>query len=187
MKDKPHQQHTTTRGANYLAIALVIIGGLAALITQVDTITTFLQPSIEGAWCLDVTVQQSTVDSFKGLQLTYHVFFEKHGADIAGKGEKEMENGVLLPRKARSPIFITGIMKGSEIIARYDLKPAIDQAARSTTGEFRWTTSADHYIRGHVTKLEGTFSGTGGSSGVVIGLPITTHICKRSPNRDLLK
>jgi hypothetical protein len=73
-----------------------------------------------------------------GLQVTYHLFFETEGATVSAKGEKELENGEVISPAGRQPIRIDGTIIGREIVARYDLEPARDHAARPTTGEFRW-------------------------------------------------
>lgn len=171
---------TWARAAKYSGMVAALVAATAALITHSDTIGAFVQPSVDGGWCITNTLENSSVERFKGLRLTYHVFLTKRGPTISGTGEKVLENGVMVGVAARSLIQLNGTMGGRHIVARYDLDPASDRAARKTTGEFRWAATADSILFGRITKLEGTFSGTGGSSGLSVGRPSASHTCENA-------
>lgn len=144
--------------------ALAILAAVAGLIGNLDRIREFLQPSVEGAWMITNTVEESTFSPYRGLSVTYQVFLTHDGRQLTGTGEKVMENGKAIPVRAHSPIEIDGGVEGGRVIARFVLKPAPDGAARETRGQFEWHAMGDGFLSRKATRLEGTFSSTGASS-----------------------
>jgi hypothetical protein len=137
------------------------LAGIAALITNIDTIADLFTPSVAGAWQITETIKKSTYMPYIGERATYRVTLYQDGSKVSGTGEKIMVNDKQIPPSQKQPLeIIGGNIEGGELKVSFKLEPAPDKAARETRGEFNW-----HVVRGGIFKttairLEGTFWGT---------------------------
>lgn len=105
---------------------------------------------VAGEWHLINTIESTTYSPFLGLEVGYRVFIEQDGNRLEGRGEKVWEDGAEVPYTARTPISLTGVVKGDSITATC----REEGARRATTCRFNWVAV------GGGEELRGTFTST---------------------------
>jgi hypothetical protein len=104
-------------------------------------------PDLSGNWSVVNTVEQTSYQAYKNMQVGFNVSINQTGKDFIGTGQKISENGRSLPADSRTPIVVRGTIDGDKVEATF----SESGAARKTNGRFVW--KIDRTKRG----LNGTF------------------------------
>ena len=91
-------------------------------------------PDLTGNWKVTNTVEQTSYDAYKNMEIGFNVSINQAGKDFTGKGEKISENGRSLPRNGRTPISVKGTIDGDKVEATFSENGAM----RTTNGRFVW-------------------------------------------------
>jgi hypothetical protein len=120
----------------------------------------FTTKDIAGEWCLKFTVASSSYKAYIGETHTQKIFFCQSDKNITGEGEY---NGKLLPFDSHRKVEYLGTMDGSDFKATFKLFGKL----RQSSGTICLKVSRDG------KSVEGTFSGTAGSSkGTITGVKV---------------
>ena len=122
---------------------------------QPATQTTAAVADLRGNWNVVNTVEQTSYNAYKNMQIGFNVSINQAGKDFTGTGEKVSENGRSLPASGRTPILVKGTIKGDRVEATFSETGAV----RKTSGRFRW-------------KID---KGTGGLSGTFVSTAARTR------------
>lgn len=151
-----------------IGLLLGAIAAIASLIANIGTIESLFLPTLDGHWEITETIQQSSVDRFKGLQLTFDIYIKQRGDSFIADGEKTRENGRSIPLSARTQIHLDGKVEFSKARATFLLtKPSklgVSDVARPTTGRFDWNLRTHGLLPRRGYQMVGTFSGTAAES-----------------------
>ena len=101
---------------------------------------------LTGTWKVVNTVEQTSYQPYKNLEVGFELAINQTGNDFTGKGEKVSENGRSLTGKSRTPIEVKGSIDGDKIEATFSERGA----ARKTNGRFVW----------RIDKTKGALTGT---------------------------
>jgi hypothetical protein len=82
------------------------------------------------------------------------VHLHREGDRVSGRGYKWTENGRRVPPSARTPIFVSGIVRDGRLQVRF----VEHGTERVTEGRFQWQLSRD------ATRLSGRFASTAADS-----------------------
>ena len=99
-----------------------------------QTANTSSVPDLSGNWQVINTVEQTSYEAYKNMQIGFNVSIDQAGKDFTGKGEKVSENGQPLPVNGRTPIVVKGTIDGDKVEATFSEKGA----RRKTSGRFVW-------------------------------------------------
>jgi len=91
-------------------------------------------PDLTGNWKVTNTVEQTSYEAYKNMEIGFNVSINQAGKDFTGKGEKISENGRSLPRNGRTPISVKGTIDGDKVEATFSENGAM----RTTNGRFVW-------------------------------------------------
>jgi hypothetical protein len=91
-------------------------------------------PDLSGNWKVINTVEQTSYDAYKNMEIGFNVSINQAGKDFTGKGEKISENGRSLPAAGRTPIVVKGRIDGDQVQATFSESGAV----RKTNGRFVW-------------------------------------------------
>ena len=106
--------------------------------------------NLTGEWTILNTIVETSYSPFQRLRLGFRVTIQQDGQAFHGVGEKQRENGRLIPVSARRPLRLQGtIANGAMIAATFQE----EGASRLITGNFRLRLQ-DHH------RLTGTFVST---------------------------
>lgn len=144
--------------------ALSVLGAGASVYATKDYIFQDLSADVAGVWAIDLSIQESSLASMKGVTLRYFVTVQQDGLKLAGEGEKICENGTSIDARARTRLeLIGGKVEGSSVTMDFR-----DHGKRRlTTGSLRLTSqSAD--------TMDGQFSWTAADSTGTIKAKKTT-------------
>lgn len=106
---------------------------------------------LTGWWEMGLTIESSSYNPYKGLQVVYKVHLLQESARVRGRGEKWWEGDKELPYSRHDPIEVDGKVEGSRLTLAYVLKGR----DRTTTGSFEFDVSQGK------PPFKGTFAGTG--------------------------
>ena len=107
------------------------------------------QHDLNGKWTVVNTVQNTSYNSYKNLQIGFDLSIKQDGNGFTGEGRKVSENGRTLPANSRTPIHVKGSIEGDRIEANF----FEDGTQRKTNGRFVWKFDK-------AGGLNGTFSST---------------------------
>jgi hypothetical protein len=91
-------------------------------------------PDLSGNWNVINTVEQTSYNAYKNMEIGFNVSIDQSGKDFTGKGEKISENGQSLPAAGRTPILVKGTIDGDKVDATFSESGAL----RKTSGHFAW-------------------------------------------------
>ena len=91
-------------------------------------------PNLTGNWKVVNTVEQTSFQAYKNMEIGFNVSINQAGKDFTGKGEKISENGRDLPAAGRTPIEVKGTIDGDKVEATFLESGAL----RKTNGRFIW-------------------------------------------------
>jgi hypothetical protein len=91
-------------------------------------------PDLSGNWTVTNTVEQTSYQAFKNLEVGFNLSIDQNGKGFTGKGQKISENGRSLPTSGRTPILVKGSIDGDRVEATF----VEDGAVRRTQGRFAW-------------------------------------------------
>ncbi len=91
-------------------------------------------PDLSGNWNVVNTVEQTSYQAYKNMQVGFNVSIDQNGRDFTGTGQKISENGRSLPADSRTPIVVRGTIDGDKVEATF----SESGAARKTNGRFVW-------------------------------------------------
>lgn len=91
-------------------------------------------PDLSGNWKVVNTVEQTSYEAYKNMEIGFNVSINQAGKDFTGTGEKISENGRSLPAAGRTPIVVKGTIDGDKIEATFSENGAV----RKTNGRFVW-------------------------------------------------
>jgi hypothetical protein len=111
-----------------------------------EAVTTAAAPDLSGNWKVVNTVEQTSFQAFRNLEVGFNLAIDQSGKDFTGRGEKVSENGRSLPQTSRTPIELKGSIEGDRIEATF----SESGSARKTTGRFVW----------RIDKASGALTGT---------------------------
>jgi hypothetical protein len=106
--------------------------------------------NLTGEWAILNTVVETSYPPFKQLQLGFRLNIQQEGQAFHGVGEKQRENGKLIPISARRPIRIRGTIAHGAVISATFQEEGL---SRTITGHFRL------HMQDH-NRLTGTFVST---------------------------
>lgn len=106
--------------------------------------------NLNGNWKVVNTVEQTSYQPYKNLQIGFELAINQTGNEFTGKGQKVSENGRSLPGASRTPIVVQGSVDGDKVQATFSEAGAV----RKTSGRFVWR------IDKASGALTGTFSST---------------------------
>jgi Domain of unknown function (DUF4388) len=89
---------------------------------------------LTGKWTVVNTVEKTSYQSFKNLQIGFDLSINQNGNGFTGKGEKVSENGRSLPAGSRTPILVKGSIEGDRVEATFSEQGV----TRKTNGRFVW-------------------------------------------------
>ena len=89
---------------------------------------------LSGNWKVVNTVEQTSYDAYKNMEIGFNVSIDQAGKDFTGRGEKISENGQSLPAAGRTPIVVKGTIDGDKVEATF----SESGARRNTSGRFAW-------------------------------------------------
>jgi hypothetical protein len=93
----------------------VIVGAFFGITNLVNWSKEQMLDDISGNWNLTYTIEQTSFNPYKGLQLGYTLFIEQNGKSLKGTGSKTLENNQVLATSARTPIEVSGTFDGKNI------------------------------------------------------------------------
>lgn len=143
---------TTLRTLTAIAAIAGIAGGVAGVLRYLDSHAPI---EITGRHRVDDRIDETTKESFKGLQLGYDVSFAQTGRALHGVGEKAWERGSPLSGSRRTPIELDCAI-GSEFI---DCTFVSEGTRRKTTGTYRWKLADELPLQGSFTSTAAAASG----------------------------
>ena len=91
-------------------------------------------PDLSGNWRVVNTVEQTSYQAFKNLEVGFQFAIDQSGKEFTGRGEKISENGRSLPQTSRTPIVLKGSIEGDRVEATFSETGAV----RKTSGRFVW-------------------------------------------------
>ena len=91
-------------------------------------------PDLTGNWRIINTVEQTSYQPFKNLEVGFNLSIDQNGTGFTGKGQKVSENGRSLPASGRTPIVVKGSIDGDRVEATFFEEGAV----RKTQGRFVW-------------------------------------------------
>ena len=91
-------------------------------------------PDLTGNWKVVNTIEQTSYQAYKNMEIGFNVSINQAGKDFTGKGEKISENGRSLPAAGRTPIEVKGTIDGDKVEATFSESGAV----RKTDGRFVW-------------------------------------------------
>jgi hypothetical protein len=91
-------------------------------------------PDLSGNWSVVNTVEQTSYQAYKNMQVGFNVSINQSGKAFTGTGQKISENGRSLPADSRTPIVVRGRIDGDKVEATF----SESGAARKTNGRFVW-------------------------------------------------
>ena len=91
-------------------------------------------PDLNGNWQVINTVEQTSYEPYRNMEIGFTVAINQAGRDFTGTGEKISENGRTLPAAGRTPISVKGTIDGDQIHATF----SENGATRKTNGHFVW-------------------------------------------------
>jgi hypothetical protein len=95
--------------------------------------------NLAGVWEMLNEVEASDYRPFRGLRLGYVIALRQSGQKVSGEGYKVAENGRLVPRSRRTPLLLTGEVRGSEVEMQF-----VERGAeRNAAGTLTWRISDD--------------------------------------------
>jgi len=89
---------------------------------------------LSGNWTIINTVEKTSYQSFKNMQVGFNLAINQSGKQFTGRGEKISENGRTLPDASRTPITVKGSIDGNKVEASFSEQGE----ARKSTGHFVW-------------------------------------------------
>ncbi len=98
------------------------------------TETTAAVPNLSGNWKVVNTVEQTSFQAYKNMEIGFNVSINQDGKEFTGKGQKISENGRSLPAAGRTPIEVKGTIDGDKVEATF----LESGAMRKTNGRFVW-------------------------------------------------
>ena len=101
---------------------------------QPATQATAAVADLRGNWNVVNTVEETSYDAYKNMQIGFNVSINQAGKEFTGTGEKISENGRSLPANGRTPILVKGTINGDRVEATFSETGAV----RKTNGRFRW-------------------------------------------------
>lgn len=99
-----------------------------------QTASTSNVPNLSGNWKVVNTVEQTSFEAYRNMEIGFTVSINQAGKDFTGTGEKISENGRSLPSDGRTPIVVKGTINGDRVEATF----SENGAARKTNGRFVW-------------------------------------------------
>src|SRR6185369_12667066 len=109
---------------------------------------------LDGWWLVTNSVDESSYPAYEGLRLGYRVHLHREGDRIVGRGYKWTENGRPVPPRARTPIFVSGVVRNGRLEVRF----VEHGSARVSEGRFQWQLSRD------AARLHGRFTSSAANS-----------------------
>lgn len=106
--------------------------------------------NLNGNWNVINTVEQTSYQPYKNMQVGFNVSINQTGNKFTGTGQKISENGQTLPATSRTPIVVKGTINGDKVEATFSESGAV----RKTNGRFVWKLDR---VKGGLT---GTFVST---------------------------
>jgi hypothetical protein len=103
-------------------------------------------PNLSGNWKVTNTVEQTSYQAFKNLEVGFDLAINQNGNEFTGRGQKVSENGRSLPATSRTPILVKGSINGDRVEATFSESGAL----RQTSGRFVW----------RIDKASGALTGT---------------------------
>jgi hypothetical protein len=91
-------------------------------------------PNLSGNWQVINTVEQTSYEPYRNMEIGFTVAINQAGRDFTGTGEKISENGRSLPAAGRTPISVKGTIDGDKVHATFSENGAV----RRTNGQFVW-------------------------------------------------
>ena len=105
---------------------------------------------LSGNWKVVNTVDQTSYQPYKNLEIGFEVAINQKGNEFTGRGQKVSENGRSLAGTSRTPIVVQGSIDGDKVEATFSESGAL----RKTSGRFVW----------RIDKASGGMRGTFASS-----------------------
>lgn len=99
---------------------------------------------LSGVWTLATEVENSSYNSYEGLQLEYRVRLQQQGALLTGIGEKVRENGRATGGSARTPLAVQGSINGNRVTLTFTEAGT----RRTSEGRFMLYVAEDGVLRG---------------------------------------
>jgi SmpA / OmlA family len=134
---------------------------------------------LTGEWTILNTVVETSYPAFQQLQVGFHLTIQHEGQVFHGVGEKQRENGQPIPRSARRPLRIQGmVVEGGVISATFQE----EGWSRPSTGHFRLRLQDR-------SRLTGTFVSTaakakGSSQWIRTSAPVAHASRRDQPDHD---
>jgi len=91
-------------------------------------------PDLSGHWTVINTIQKTSFQSFKNMEVGFNVAINQNGNEFTGRGEKISENGRSLAGASRTPIVVKGSIEGNRVEASFSEQGE----ARKSSGRFLW-------------------------------------------------
>jgi Domain of unknown function (DUF4388) len=107
---------------------------IAEVSPEPKTETAAAVPNLSGNWKVVNTVEQTSYEAYKNMEIGFNVSINQAGKDFTGRGEKISENGRSLPAAGRTPIEVKGTIDGDKVEATFSESGAV----RKTNGRFIW-------------------------------------------------
>jgi hypothetical protein len=101
---------------------------------QPDAQTAAAVPNLTGNWKVINTVEQTSYEPYRNMEIGFNVAINQAGKAFTGTGQKISENGRSLPAGGRTPIEVKGTIDGDTVKATF----SETGAARKTNGHFVW-------------------------------------------------
>lgn len=105
---------------------------------------------LSGNWSVVNTVEQTSYQPYKNMEVGFELAINQTGNEFTGKGQKISENGRSLSGTSRTPILVQGSIDGDRVKATF----SESGATRKTSGRFVW----------RVDRAKGGLTGTFASS-----------------------
>jgi transcriptional regulator with XRE-family HTH domain len=111
---------------------------------------------VSGRWTLTNRVESSSLSTFEGLNVGFHLQLQQRGNRVTGSGQKWMENGRPLPPGSRTPIILEGTRDGD----RLELNFTERGTRRTSTGTFVLNVTRDGTLQGSFASDAANAQGT---------------------------
>jgi hypothetical protein len=147
-----------------IAATIAAIAAVAGLISNVESILDFLQPSVSGQWMLTQTVGTSNA--------TFVLNLDQHGHKLTGDAIQIQVDGQAIPPARQNEMKLRGQISGTDVMLEYTEKPAHQGSGHETLGELSLNVIRPGVLTRRISRMEGTFSATEAStSGKSVAVP----------------
>jgi hypothetical protein len=174
MDDKLSSEKRTFWKPGRMIAAGLITGTavVAGLISNVGTITDFIQPSLSGPWLVTMNIKESSLKRYDSMNTTFQLYLVQDGHSVTGTGEKTKVDGQDIPIAQHQQMKVSGSVSGGRVSLQYTQTAGADGASRKTDGMFDFKVIRSGIFSRQAARMEGTFSGTAAStSGDAVAIP----------------